>query len=149
MWPWRAKMPTQNLLRLLLLLMLVMRIVLTTVCCRYRSWGLVIKLIFCSDFGQKVWSTFWRYSSGTILKLGLVNIFNFKFSQDTNVWLTFWSHCLVEILKIKFDQDLCLNLFYDPLGYFCKLNSTLGSVVHLAMFHLKLCTSFRQCIGSK
>ena len=44
-------MPTQNLLRLLLLLMLVMRIVLATVCCRFRSLGLVIKLNFCSDFG--------------------------------------------------------------------------------------------------
>ena len=36
--------------------------------------------------------------------------------------------CLVEILKMKFDQDLCLNLWY---------NSTLGSVVPLAMFHLR------------
>ena len=36
--------------------------------------------------------------------------------------------CLVEILKMKFDQDLCLNLWY---------NSTLGSVVPLAMFLLK------------
>ena len=55
--PWRVKMPTQNLLRLLLLLMLMMRIVLATVCCRFRSWGLVKKLNFCSDwlstrFGQ-------------------------------------------------------------------------------------------------
>ena len=31
---------------------------------------------------------------------------------------------------MKFDQDLCLNLKYD-LG---KMNSTLGSVVPLAMF---------------
>ena len=30
MWPWRVKMPTQNLLRFLLLLMLIMRIVLPT-----------------------------------------------------------------------------------------------------------------------
>ena len=43
-------MPTQNLLRLLLLLMLMMRIVLATVCCRFGSWGLVIKLSYCSDF---------------------------------------------------------------------------------------------------
>ena len=37
-------------------------------------------------------------------------------------------------MKKKFDQDFCLNLWYDPLGYFGKMNSTLGSVVSLAMF---------------
>ena len=42
---------------------------------------------------------------------------------------------VVEIMKQKFDQDLCLNLWYDPLGYFGKMNSTLGSVVPLAMFY--------------
>ena len=99
MWPWRVKMPTQNLLRLLLLLMLMMRIVLATVCCSFealRSWIL--------------------------------------FSRDGDAWLRFGSKCLVEILKMKFDQDLCLNLWYDPIGYFGKMNSTLGSVVPLAMF---------------
>ena len=39
-----------------------------------------------------------------------------------------------EILKMKFDQDVCLKLWYDPIGYFGKMNSTLGSVVPLAMF---------------
>ena len=48
MWPWRVKMPTKNLLRLLLLLMLV----LATVCRRFGSWGLLTKLNFCSDFEQ-------------------------------------------------------------------------------------------------
>ena len=48
-----------------------------------------------------------------------------------------WSWILVEILKMKFDQDLCLNLWYDPIGYFGKMNSALGSVVPLAMFLLK------------
>ena len=38
-------------------------------------------------------------------------------------------------MKKKFDQDLCLNLWYDPLGYYGKMNSTLGSVVPLAMFY--------------
>ena len=33
---------------------------------------------------------------------------------------------------MKFDQDLCLNLRYD----FGKMNSTLGSVVPLAMFNI-------------
>ena len=35
----------------------------------------------------------------------------------------------------KFDQDLCLNLWYDiKSSYFDKMNWTLGSVVPLAMF---------------
>ena len=68
------------------------------------------------------------------LKLDLFNILNFEFSWDADVWLKFWSWCMVEILKKKFDQDLCLNLWYDPLGYFGRMNSTLGSVVPLAMF---------------
>ena len=42
--------------------------------------------------------------------------------------------CWVKILKMKFDQDLCLNLQYD----FGKMNSTLGSVVPLAMFEMSL-----------
>ena len=39
--------------------------------------------------------------------------FKFKFSRDADVWLKFWSWRLVEILKMKFDQDLCLNSWYD------------------------------------
>ena len=42
---------------------------------------------------------------------------------------------MVEIIKKKFDQDLFLNLWCNPLGYFAKMNSTLGSVVPLAMFY--------------
>ena len=154
---WRCQLKT--CWGLLLLLMLMMRIVLATVWCILGSWSLVIKPNFCSDFEHKVCSRFWCWSSGKIfklefghyfasdilqrlrswiliemLKLGSVNILNFKFSRDGDVWLRFWSKCLVEILKMKFDQDLCLNLWYDPIGYFGKMNSTLGSVVPLAMF---------------
>ena len=121
--------PTQNLLRLALLLMLMMKIVLATVCCILGSWGLVIKPNFCSDFQHKVSSRFWSWSSGRILKLefgqyfaadvlqrlwrwilvkmlkqGLVNILNFRFSRGGDVWCGFWSECLVEILKMKFEQ---------------------------------------------
>ena len=159
MWPSHVKMTTQNLLKLFLMLTLMMRIVLATVCNRFGSLGMFLKLNFCSDFEHKVCSRFWCWSSGKIfklefghyfasdilqrlrswiliemLKLGSVNILNFKFSRDGDVWLRFWSKCLVEILKMKFDQDLCLNLWYDPIGYFGKMNSTLGSVVPLAMF---------------
>ena len=48
MWPWRVKMPTQNLLRLLLLLMLIVRIMLATVCYRFGSWRLNLRY----DFGK-------------------------------------------------------------------------------------------------
>ena len=51
-------MPTENLLRLLLLLIFVMRISLATVLCRFGSSGLVKKLNFVQTlstrFGQDV-----------------------------------------------------------------------------------------------
>ena len=148
MWPWRVKMPTQNLLRLLLLLMLMMRIVLTKVCCRFLSWGLVIKQIFCSDFGNKVWSRLWSWSSAKIYKLEsvqyfatdvflevwswiLVNILICKFNRGADVRLRFWSWCMSRFWRrnlIKICVWACLN--------FGKLNSTLGSVVPLAIFEL-------------
>ena len=114
-WDWKSKslcrLPqiavdsySQNLLRLLRLLMLVMRIVLATVCCRFGSWGWVIKLNFCSDFehfGQdfdvEVQARFWNWSFFSILLLmfgwgyqvGSGQDFKFKFSRDTEVWLIF------------------------------------------------------------
>ena len=138
-------MPTQNLLRLLLLLMLATRIVLATICGRFGSWGLVIKLNFCSDFEHKVWSRFRSWSKGEIwswslvsffcwcfveviwilveiLKLGLANIFKFNFSRD--IW-DFEVDTCPRFWSMKFDQDLCAT---------CDMNSTLGSVVPLAMF---------------
>ena len=144
MFPWRVKISTQNFLMLLLLLMLMMRIVLATVCCRFRSWGLVKMLNFCSDFEHKVWPRFWSWTFGKILKLefgwyfatnvlwrllswtlvenlmlDLVYIqYKFKFSPDAEVWLRFCSWLLVEILKMKFDQDLCKNGSVMPLVMF-------------------------------
>ena len=47
------------------------------------------------------------------LRLGLVNILNFNVSLDADVWLRCWTCWLVEILKMKFDQDLCKNLWYE------------------------------------
>ena len=43
---------------------------------------------------------------------------------------------LLSLDFVKSDQGLCLSLWYDPLGYFGKLNSTLGSVVPLAIFQI-------------
>ena len=149
---WRCQLKT--CWGLLLLLILMMRIVLATVCCILRSWGLVIKPNFCSDFKHKVSSRYWSWSSGKIfklefgqyfaadvlqrlwswilvemLKLGLVNILNSKFSRGGDVWLRFWSKWLVDILNMKFDQDLCLNLWvtqYVSLAMFFLWNILSG-----------------------
>ena len=63
------------------------------------------------DFEVEVQAGFWSWNLFSILPLGLVKILNFKFIGDADVWLRSWF--LVEILKMKFDQDLCLNLWYD------------------------------------
>ena len=91
---------------------LLMRIVLATICWRFRSWGLVKKLNFCSDFEHKVWSRFWSWSSGMILKLEFVQYF------AVDVLWRLWSWILVEILKLglvnKFrssrEAEVCLRI---------------------------------------
>ena len=83
-----VKMPTQNLLRLLLLLMFVMRIVLAIVCCRFGSWGLVIKLTFVQTLSILV----------KILKLRL------KPDFEADVWSVFCCWCLVEVTKLYLGQ---------------------------------------------
>ena len=119
MWPWRVKMPTQNLLRLLLLLMLMLRIMLATVCYRFGSWRLILKLNFFSEIEHKGWSRFWSWSSGKILKLELVQ----HFAADVLLRLGSWILVdilkvgLVKILKLKFRQDLQLEIF---LPMFCR-----------------------------
>ena len=96
------------------------------VCSRFWSWcsDKILKLKFGYYFAADAW--FWLLSSL------LVEILVW-FCRNGDVWLRFWSWCKVKILKM-FDHDLCLNLWYDPTGYFGKLNSTLRSVVPLAMF---------------
>ena len=125
MWPWRVKMATQNLLRLLLLLILMVRIVSATVCCRFGSWGLVINVNFCSEFEHKAWSRSWSWSSGKILSWSLVSILLLMFCRgyELESWSRFeiWSWWLVDIMKMKFDHDLCLNLvkWTRPSGPLC------------------------------
>ena len=187
MWPWHVKMPTQSLLMLLLLLMLLMRIMLATVCCILGSWGLVIKPNFCSDFQHKVSSRFWSWSSGRILKLefgqyfaadvlqrlwrwilvemlklGLFNILNFKFSWHGDVWLEFWSKCLFEILKMKFElviwpKKVILERWTQPSGPLCLWQCFIfedvrdGEIPNLRRGglhfgeNLSLCTLNRRC----
>ena len=97
-----------------------------------------IRLIICRWIKILTSEVLWSWILVKILKLGLVNTLNFKFSRYGDVWLRLRSKSLVEILEMKFEQDLCLNLWYDPIGYFGKMNSTLGSVVPLAMFFFYL-----------
>ena len=85
---------------------------------------LVIKLNFCSNFEHKVWSRFWSWSPGEILKLRfsqyfMVKILKLKFRQDfeADVWSVFCCWCLVEVTKLnlgqyseaRFGQDLNLR----------------------------------------
>ena len=74
--------------------------------------------VFAADVLQRLWS--WILVE-KILKLGLINILKFNFSWDVHVWLRFWSWYLFEILKMKFDQDLCRNLLWtQPSGPLCR-----------------------------
>ena len=154
MWPWRVKMPTQNLLRLLLLLRLVMKIMLATVCCRFGSWGLVIKLNFCSNFEHKVWSRFWSWSLVSILllvevtKLILGQDSEARFGQNFEAYVLWKVWCLVEILKLvlgRDSEDELLSRFVfelvtwtQPLGPLC---------LPLAMFYpyLKIFLANKYC----
>ena len=148
MWPCCVKMPTQNLLKLLVLLMLMFRNVLT----RFLSWssGQILKLKFSHFFAADPWLRLWRLFLVENLKLCLVKILKFKFSWNAEIWLRFWSWRLVDILEMKFDQNLCKN-FDDKRSYFGKQNSTLGSVLPVAMFSITSLTGpvrmlwFMQC----
>ena len=81
---------------------------------RFWSWcsGKILKLKFGHYFAADAWLWLWSSFLVEILKLSVVKIFKFKFCRNADVWLIFWSWCLVEILKM-FDQDLCKNLRYD------------------------------------
>ena len=162
MWPWRVKMPTPNS-RLLLLLVLVMRIFLATVCCIFGSWGLVINLNFCSDFerfGQDfevgtqagfkadIWSVFcWclvgvtklNHNQNSETKLGQ----DFKFSRDTVCY------CLFEILELMLYRDSKNWNMIKMCARTCDKNSTLGSVVPLAMFVLCIVFAFLVHLNSR
>ena len=90
-------------------------------CCRFGSWGLVIKLNFCSDFEHKVWSSFWSWSSGKIFmvksflrwKKNWLSCQHWLLSSLTDsLTLSLISQqfvtrcwCLVEIFKIVLGRD--------------------------------------------
>ena len=104
---WCVKMPTENLLRLLLLLVLMPRKVLTMAWCRFGSWSLVMKLNFVQtlstrfgeEFEVEVQAKFWNWNLVSILLLRLGDVVKWLFGQDfeIKVWSKCW--CLVEILN--------------------------------------------------
>ena len=97
------------------------------------SSGTILKLKFSQYFAADPWLRLWRLFLVEILKLCLVKVL--KFSRNADIWLRFWSCCLVcEIMKMKSIQDFFENLWYDR-SYFGNQNSTLRSVVPLAMFY--------------
>ena len=146
--PRRVKIPNQNLL------MLMMRIVLSTVCCRFWSWGLVKKLNFYWDFGHKVWSRFWSWISGKILKLKFVQYFAAAVWLRLRIWILVKMQKLglVKILSLVemliFGWDFKVNAWSRfrnwSLIKICDVNLTLGSVVPLALFFMKMQSNFEQ-----
>ena len=79
-------MPTQNLLRLLLLLMLIVGIMLATVCYRFGSWRLVLKLNFFQTLSTRVGQDF-----------------EVEVQQDfeTGACSAFCRWCFVEVMKLN------------------------------------------------
>ena len=155
MWPWRVKMPTQNLFRLWLLLILML----------WKRFDDSLVHIWKLEFGQKVNYVFWAQS--------LVKILKFKFRQyfEGEVWSVFCSQCflrlwsltLVEIQKearfwilslvqmlmfgwdfevdarLRLEKWNLINVYVRTCemtqrSYFGKQNSTLGSVVPMAVW---------------
>ena len=125
-----------------------------TVCWRFGSWGLVIKLNYCSDFehfGQdfkvEVEARFWSWSLVSILLLmfgwgyeveSWISKYSAgRFGQDSNFRFLSRCWCLVEILKLMLIFWNC-DMFEICELWSCDMNSTLGSVVPLAMFSWQL-----------
>ena len=81
-----CELPTQNLLRLLLLLMLMLRIMLATVCYRFGSWHLVLKLNYFQTLSTRVGQDF-----------------DVEVQQDfeTGVCSAFCRWCFVEVMKLN------------------------------------------------
>ena len=145
MWPWRVKMATQNLLRMLLLLILTMRIVSATVCCRFGIWGLVIKPNFCSytlstGFGQDFevevqarfvwWKDFLRWKKKLVKLSTLANLVTHCLThsvtyfptlclwRDADVWLRF---CLV--LGRDYEEEIWSRFVFELVIWPIRLPS--------------------------
>ena len=131
-----------------------MRIVPATIWCRFQSWGLVKKLNFCSDLEHKGWSRFGSWSSGKICSWKLASFFCWFFVEvmklnlgrdselqsEARFWSISLSLTLVEMFMFgwDFEVDTCSRFWRWNMIKICvrtcSMNSTLGSVVPLAMF---------------
>ena len=87
---WLVKMPTQNLLRLLLLLMLIIRNVLTPVLCKFGSWSLVIKINFVQTLSTRF---------GQDFEVEVQARF------EAGVWSVFCCWCFVEVMMLNLGRD--------------------------------------------
>ena len=134
MWPWHVEMPTQHLLRLLLLLMLMLRNVLTIAWCRFGSRSFVIRSNLCPDFEHTGWSRFWS--------LSLVEMLIFGWGFEVVASSRFWRWNLIKICVRTCDMTQpsgplylwqCLIMQVGPgdaytlsVSGFNKAKSTLG-----------------------
>ena len=105
----------------------------------FRLWAqgliMILKLRFRRDFEAEVWSVFCRWGFVEVMKLNLGRDSEARFGQDFGdavVWLRSW--CFVEILKMTLIKICVWTCAMTLISYFGKMNSTLGSVVPLAMF---------------
>ena len=100
MWPWRVKMPTQNLLMLLLLLIFDYKEHVG------NSFVDILTLKFGRDFEPEHLSKYCMWSFAKILKLIFRQNFEAEFfSQgfEAEALSRFWGWSLAEILKLNFD----------------------------------------------
>ena len=113
MWPWLVKMPTQNLLRLLLLLVLIL-----------RSWSLVMKTNFCPDFARKILakdfeaevkSIFCCWPLVAIMKIILGRDSEAMFGQDFEDEI--WSRFVWEL--VIWPKEVTLVTRTQPSGPLC------------------------------
>ena len=139
MWPWRVKMPTP-----------------TCWCCNCCWWwscwrhfvtdleAEVKKLTFFSNFEHNVWWKFWSWDSDKIWSWSLLRLCWIQVESWSifwsKVWARFWSLSFME--RLMFGSDFEVDAWSRFLRWnlikicvwTCDINSTLGSVVPLAMF---------------
>ena len=98
----------------------------------------ILKLELVEHFAADVLYRLWSWILVDILKLGWVKILNFKFSGDAGVWLRFLVDALLRFWRWNVIRICVWTCDMTSRNYFGKMNSTLGSVVPLAMFKLTL-----------
>ena len=73
--------------------------------------------MFCRGYKVVTWLRFWSYVWSTFWILSLLEMLMFGWDSEVDVWSRFWRWNLIKIFV-----------------WTCDMNSTLGSVVPLAMF---------------